>query len=141
MSDDYQRVEIITGAPRRRQWTSEQKLRVVEESYQSGESISEVARRRGVAANLLYRWHRLIAEGGVSALSADKGVVSVFENRRLEERVRELERLLGRKTMEAGILKEALEGTRAKNRPRSVPRRSRTLSGEAHCGDTRCVAL
>ena len=34
--------------------------------------------------------------------------------RRLEERVRELERLLGRKTMEVEILKEAVELTRAK---------------------------
>ena len=114
MSDDYQRVEIITGTPRRRRWTAEQKLRIVEESHLSGESISAVARRRGVAANLLYRWRRLTAEGGVAALSADEDVVSVSEVRRLEERVRELERLLGRKTMEAEILKEALERTRAK---------------------------
>ena len=34
-------------------------------------------------------------------MSADEGVVSVSEVRRLEERVRELERLFGRKTMEA----------------------------------------
>ena len=51
---------------------------------------------------------------GVAALSADEGVVSVSEVRRLEERVRELERLLGRKTMEAEILKEALERSRVK---------------------------
>ena len=48
MSDDYQCIEIITGTPRRRRWTAEQKLRIVEESHQSGESISAVARRRGV---------------------------------------------------------------------------------------------
>ena len=56
MSDDYQRIEIVTGTPRRRRWTAEQKLRIVEESHQSGESISAIARRRGVAANLLNRW-------------------------------------------------------------------------------------
>ena len=67
MSDDYQRIEIITGTPRRRRWTAEQKLRIVEESHQSGESIPAVARRRGVAANLLYRWRRLPAEEGVAA--------------------------------------------------------------------------
>ena len=47
-------------------------------------------------------------------MSADEGVVSVSEVRRLEDRVRELERLLGRKTMEAEILKEALERSRTK---------------------------
>ena len=83
MSEDYQRVEIITGTPRRRRWTAERKLRIVEKNHQSGESISAVARRRGVAANLLYRWRRLTAEGGVAALSADEGVVSVSEVRRL----------------------------------------------------------
>jgi transposase len=41
-------------------------------------------------------------------------VVAASEVRRLEERVRELERLLGRKTMEVEILKEALELARAK---------------------------
>ena len=56
MSHDYQRIEIITGTPRRRRWTAEQKLRIVEESHHSGESISAVAHRRGVAANLLYLW-------------------------------------------------------------------------------------
>ena len=50
----------------------------------------------------------------MAALSVDEGVVSVSEVRRLEERVRELERLLGRKTMEAEILKEALERSRFK---------------------------
>jgi transposase len=40
--------------------------------------------------------------------------VPAAELRRLEERVRDLERLLGRKTMENEILKEALELARAK---------------------------
>ena len=52
MSDDYRRVEIITGTPRQPRWTAEQKLCVVEESHQSGDSVSAVAGRRGVAANL-----------------------------------------------------------------------------------------
>ena len=86
----------------------------MEESHRGGESISAVARRRGVAANLLYRRRRLTAEEGVAGLSADEGVVSVSWVRRLEGRQRQLERLLGRKTMEAEILKEALERSRAR---------------------------
>jgi transposase len=64
MSDDYQRIELITGAVRRRHWTTEQKLQIIEESFQPGETVSSVARRRGVAPNLLYRWRRLMTEGG-----------------------------------------------------------------------------
>ena len=67
MSDDYQRIEVIMGASRRRRWTTEEKLRIVDETLRSGESISIVARRHGVAANLLYRWRRLMTEGGAVA--------------------------------------------------------------------------
>jgi transposase len=44
----------------------------------------------------------------------DEGVIGASEVRRLEQRVRELERLLGRKTMEIEILKEALDLARVK---------------------------
>jgi transposase len=73
-----------------------------------------VARRHGVAPNLLYRWRRLLSEGGAVAVQADDGVTGNGEVRRLEERVRELERQLGRKTLEVEILKEALAKSRAK---------------------------
>ena len=117
MSDDYQRIEVITGAARRRRWTTEEKLRIVDETLRSGESISILARRHGVAPNLLYRWRRLMTEGGavaVQADDADDAVTGNAELRRLEERMRELERQLGRKTLEVEILKEALARSRAK---------------------------
>lgn len=114
MSDDYQRIEVITGTARRRRWSSSEKLRIVEETLRSGDSISAVARRNGVAANLLYRWRRLMTEGGAVAVQADDGVTGNGEVRRLEDRVRELERQLGRKTLEVEILKEALAKAQAK---------------------------
>jgi transposase len=86
----------------------------VEETLQSSASISAVARRNGVAPNLLYRWGRLMTEGGAVALQADDGVTGNTELRRMEERVRELERQLGRKTLEVEILKEALGKARAR---------------------------
>ena len=114
MPDDYQRIELITGTARRRWWTTEQKLRIIEASFEPGETVSSVARRHGVAPNLLYRWRRLMAEGGAAAVGSDESVVGSSEVRRLEERVRELERLLGRKTMEVEILKEALAKANSK---------------------------
>mgnify|MGYP001480664227 CR=1 FL=1 len=60
MSDDYHRIEVITGTARRRRWTSEQKLRIIEETYELGESVSAVAQRHGVAASLVFRWRRLM---------------------------------------------------------------------------------
>ena len=114
MSDDFERIEIIAGRERRRRWSGEAKLRIVEETLTSGNSVSAVARRHGVAPNLLYRWRRLMSEGGAVAVQADDGVTGNGEVRRLEQRMRELERQLGRKTLEVEILKEALAKSRAK---------------------------
>ena len=48
-------------------------------------------------------------EGGHEAVQADEDVVATSRVRELERRVRDLERMLGRKTMEVEILKEALD--------------------------------
>ncbi len=61
-------IEIITNGGRRRYWPAEMKVRIVEETL-GGESISSVARRNGVAPNLLYRWRRLMLEGETTMAS------------------------------------------------------------------------
>ena len=76
-----------------------------------GETVSSTARRHGVVPNLLYRWRRLLNEGGAAAVDSDEPVVGNSEVKKLEDRVRELERMLGRKTMEVEILREALSWT------------------------------
>jgi transposase len=118
MSDTFSRVEIITGGGRRRRFTTEQKLAIVAETMQPGMSISYVARRHGLSPSLAFRWRRLMTEGGQEAVRADDDVVPAADARCLEERVRELERLLGRKTMVVEILKEALGLARSKSRSR-----------------------
>lgn len=107
-------IEIITDGGRRRRWTAAEKLRIVEETLDERASISVVARRNGVAPNLLYRWRRLMLEGGSVAVSEDDDVTSNKVVRQMEDRIRELERQLGRKTLEAEILREALDKSRSK---------------------------
>lgn len=107
-------LEIITDGGRRRRWSAAEKLRIVEETLDERASISVVARRNGVAANLLYRWRRLMLEGGSVAVTEDDDVTSNRVVRQLEDRIRELERHLGRKTLEAEILREALDKSRSK---------------------------
>ena len=107
-------VEIITDGGRRRRWSATEKLRIVEETLDERTSISVVARRNGVAPNLLYRWRRLMLEGGSVAVTGDDEVTSNKLVRQMEERIRELERQLGRKTLEVEILKEALDKARPK---------------------------
>jgi transposase len=53
-------------------------------------------------------------EGGSVAVTGDDSVTSNKAVREMEARVRELERQLGRKTLEVEILKEALDKSRSK---------------------------
>ena len=57
-SEPVRRVEVFTGAGRRRTWTAEQKLRLVAESYATGETVSAVARRHGLTPQQLFGWRR-----------------------------------------------------------------------------------
>jgi len=107
-------IGIITDGGHRRRWSAAEKLRIVEEALYDGESISAVARRNGVAPNLLYRWRKLMLEGGSIAVTGDDSVTSNKTVREMEARIRELERQLGRKTLEVEILKEALDKSRSK---------------------------
>ena len=104
-----QRVEVITSVQRRRRWSVGEKVRLVEEAMQPGLSVSYVARRAGIAPSQLFAWKRRMLEGGAAAVQADDDVVAAAKVRELEKRVRDLERMLGKKTMEAEILREALE--------------------------------
>ena len=108
------RVEVITSVQRRRRWSTAEKVRLVEEAMQPGFSVSFVARRYGISPSLLFTWKRRMLEGGHQAVAADEDVVGTSKVRELERRVRDLERLLGRKTMEVEILKEALDLARRK---------------------------
>lgn len=122
-NDRPTRVEGITGIAGRRYRPAQEKLRIVEESLVPGEFVSAVARRNGVAPNLLFRWRRLTAEGGAMAVGENEPVVGASELGKLEDRVRDLERLLGRETMEVEFLEEALAKSGAKERTWPPPSR------------------
>ena len=65
-----------------------------------------IAHRHGLSPSLVFRWGRLMSEGVREAVRADNAVSAASDVRRLEERVSEPERSLGRKTLEVEILKE-----------------------------------
>ena len=109
MTSHIPNAETLNGPERRRRWTSAEKLAMVQETYEPGVTVSLVARRRGVAPNQLFAWRKLAAQGALTATSADEEVVPASQYRALQGQVRELQRLLGKKTMEAEILKDALD--------------------------------
>jgi transposase len=56
------RLEVFTGAGRRRTWSDEDKARVVAEIKTSGDSVSGVARRHGLSPQQLFGWRRRAKE-------------------------------------------------------------------------------
>ncbi len=107
-------VEVITSVARRRRWSPEEKRAMVQEAESPGMSVSLVARKYGIHPNQLFRWRRLMYEGSLCAVKAGEEVVPATEVKALRAKIRELERLLGRKTMEVEILKEAIAIAREK---------------------------
>ena len=55
-ADELRRVEVITGAGRRRHWPEDFKAKVVAESLEPGVVISQVARRHGLTPQQLFGW-------------------------------------------------------------------------------------
>lgn len=104
----------ILGPERRRRWSVEEKLTMVHESFEPGQTVSLVARRHGINPNQLFHWRKLHQDGSLSAVSAGEAVVPASELAEALKQIRELQRLLGKKTMEAEILKEAVEIARSR---------------------------
>ena len=52
------RVEILGGVERRRRWSRDEKMRIVEETLAPGAIVSEIARRHGIATSLVFTWRR-----------------------------------------------------------------------------------
>ena len=57
-ASDYRRIELITGRRRRRDWSDDEKARIVGESTEPGANISSVARRHDLSRGLLTVWRR-----------------------------------------------------------------------------------
>ncbi len=104
---------ILTNQPRK-YLTAQQKLAIVNESYELGASVAEVARKHHVGVSSLIKWRKLANNGSLISIKSEEPPMSASEAKQLKKRVRELERLLGRKTLENQLLKEAVEIAREK---------------------------
>src|SRR3954464_7485760 len=61
-------VEVVTRGERRRLWSEEQKQLIVAEAMQPGALVTEVARRWGIGAGLIYTWRRQMRQGELGAM-------------------------------------------------------------------------
>jgi transposase len=63
----FRRVELLTGAVRRRRWSADQKARIVSETLVPGACVSEVARRWQLSSQQVFGWRRAARRGPRSA--------------------------------------------------------------------------
>jgi transposase len=62
ITEPFRRLEVFTGAGRRRTWRDEDKARIVAEIATSGDSVCAVARRHGLSPQQLFGWRRQLRE-------------------------------------------------------------------------------
>lgn len=90
----------------------EQVARVAREEL----TLAELARELAVAPSVVGRWQRLSRTGSAAAVGANEDVVPASALRAAQQRIKELERALGKKVMEVEILQAARD--EVKKRPR-----------------------
>ncbi|WP_338830043.1 IS66-like element accessory protein TnpA [Bradyrhizobium sp. 27S5] len=81
ITEPVRRLEVFTGAGRRRKWSDEDKARIVAEIVASGDSVCSVARRHGLSPQQLFGWRRQLREaaGGHSEVEEVQFVPAVVD--------------------------------------------------------------
>ncbi|WP_237170324.1 IS3 family transposase [Pandoraea thiooxydans] len=137
MTRNTQAIEVVTvSQERRRRWSAQEKASLVKETYEPGMSVSLVARRHGISASQLFNWRKLEREGALVAVHAGESVVPASELAAARAQIAQLQRMLGKKTMEAEILREAVEIARGKKVDCAL-----TLIGQGRPVKPVCVVL
>lgn len=111
------------GSDGRRLFTAEVKRDQIARVGRKEVTFAELSRELGIDQSVVRRWQHLIEGGSRSAVAANGEVVPASELRAAQQRIRELERTLGKKTMEVEILQAAREEVKKKPRWYGVSKR------------------
>jgi len=93
----------------RRVFTTECKRTTVQRIVAGEKTVAELRRELDIAPSVIRSWKRFAEAGATTAVQASEGVVPASQLREAYAKIRELERALGRKTMEVEILRAAQE--------------------------------
>ncbi len=100
---------LITEQSRiRKHLSPTQKLEIVQASYHPGVTVAEVARKYHVGVSTLIKWRKHAIEGSLMSVKDNAPAVSASEVKRLKKEVAQLQKLLGKKSLENEILREAV---------------------------------
>ncbi len=95
----------------RRKFAPEEKVRIVLEGLRGEQSVSELCRREGIAANLYYRWSKDFLEAGKKRLARDTvREATSDEVKDLQAENRQLKEVVAEITLKNRVLKKSLTG-------------------------------
>jgi len=95
----------------RRQYSAEEKIRIVLEGLRGEDSIAELCRREGIAQNLYYRWSKEFLEAGKKRLAGDTAREATSDEvRSLRRESGALKEVVADLTLENRLLKKSMIG-------------------------------
>src|SRR5471032_788836 len=93
----------------RKQYSAEEKIRIVLEGLRGEDSISELCRREGIAQNLYYRWSKDFLEAGKKRLAGDTARAATSdEGIGLRREATALKEVVADLTLENRLLKKSV---------------------------------
>ncbi len=93
----------------RKQYSAEEKIRIVLDGLRGEVSIAELCRREGIAESLYYSWSKEFLEAGKRRLAGDYGAIGDHqrESKDLKRRALELKEVVAEQALELRLLKKA----------------------------------
>jgi transposase len=93
----------------RKQYSAEEKIRIVLDGLRGEESIAELCRREGIAQSLYYNWSKEFLEAGKKRLAGDTArASSTGEVKELRREARELKEVVAEQALELRLLKKSM---------------------------------
>jgi len=99
---------------KRRNHTAEFKFDTVMEAVRGEKSKAQICRDRDITESLLYRWQQEFVEKAPTLFAESNSTAT--PDREKEEQIAELERMVGRLTMELDVLKKSTSWLRSQRR-------------------------
>ena len=110
----------------RKQYSAEEKIRIVLEGLRGEDSIAELCRREGIAQGVYYKWSKDFMEAGKRRLAGDTArAANSDEVRDLRREARDLKEVVAEQMLENRLLKKACSGMGATTNEISCIRKAR----------------
>ena len=93
----------------RKQYSAEEKIRIVLDGLRGEHSIAELCRREGIAEGLYYSWSKEFLEAGKRRLAGDTArAATSSEVTDLRREARQLKEVVAEQTLELRLLKKSM---------------------------------